>query len=81
MESQNSTEPLLRMLLQRIGENCKVIVDGDYNEQVDMDTYNIRNGMKIMSKAFRGEDVFGQVELKQIHRSKIAEIADRMMTL
>ena len=81
MESQNSTEPLLRMLLQRIGDSCKVVVDGDYNEQVDMEIYNVKNGMKTMSKAFRGEDIFGQVELKQIHRSKIAEIADRMMTI
>lgn len=79
MESQNLTDTLLRMLLQRVGEDCKIIVDGDYNEQVDMDVYSVRNGMKIMSKAFRGESMYGQVELQKIHRSKIAEIADRMM--
>lgn len=44
-----------------------------------MDVYSVRNGMKIMSKAFRGESMYGQVELQKIHRSKIAEIADRMM--
>ena len=79
MESQNLTDNLLRMLLQRIGEDSKVIVDGDYNEQVDMEVYKERNGMRIMSQAFRGESLFGQIELKQIHRSKIAQIADRMM--
>jgi predicted ribonuclease YlaK len=44
-----------------------------------MDIYSVRNGMKIMSKAFRGSDIYGQIELQKIHRSKIAQIADKMM--
>jgi predicted ribonuclease YlaK len=36
------------------------------------------NGMRKMSKVFRGEKLFGQVELKNIHRSEIAAIADKM---
>ena len=79
MESQNLTCDLLRMLLQRISNNCKVIIDGDYNEQVDMSVYSgSNNGMRKMSKVFRGEKLFGQVELKNIHRSEIAAIADKM---
>lgn len=79
MESQNLTCDLLRMLLQRISEECIVIIDGDYNEQVDMDIYSgNNNGMRKMSKVFRGEELFGQVELKNIHRSRIAAIADKM---
>ena len=69
MESQNLTSDLLRMLLQRIKEDCKVIVDGDYNEQVDMDIYQESNGMREMSRVFRGEDIYGQVELQNIHRT------------
>lgn len=78
MESQNLTSDLLRMLLQRISEDCKVIVDGDYLEQVDMDVYADDNGMKKMSEVFRDSELFGQVELKLIHRSKIALLADKM---
>lgn len=79
MESQNLTCDLLRMLLQRVSENCKIIVDGDYNEQVDMDVYaGENNGMRKMSSVFRGENIYGQIELQQIHRSHIAEIADKM---
>ena len=79
MESQNLTSDLMRMLLQRISETCKVIIDGDYAEQVDMDVYaGSNNGMRRCSEAFRGEDLFAQVELKTIHRSKIADIAERM---
>lgn len=79
MESQNLTSDLMRMLLQRISETCKVIIDGDYAEQVDMDVYaGSNNGMRRCSEAFRGEDLFAQIELKTIHRSKIADIAERM---
>lgn len=79
MESQNLTVELLRMLLQRISEKCKVIVDGDYFEQVDMDAYSGKwNGMNKMSEVFRGESIYGQVQLQRINRSKIAAIADRM---
>ena len=79
MESQNLTCDLLRMLLQRVSDGCKVIVDGDYNEQVDVDIYSgSNNGMRKMSKVFRGNEMFGQIELKNIHRSKIAALADNM---
>lgn len=79
MESQNLTCDLLRMLLQRVSEGCRVIVDGDYNEQVDMNVYaGSNNGMRKMSKAFRGQDIYGQVELKNIHRSKLAALADNI---
>lgn len=37
-----------------------------------------RNGMRRMSQVFRGEDIYGEVELKNIYRSRIAEIADKM---
>ena len=79
MESQNLTVDLLRMLLQRISDNCKVIVDGDYTEQVDMEVYaGDNNGMVRMSQVFRGNDLFGQVELQNIHRSAIAALAEEM---
>lgn len=79
MEAQNLTCDLLRMLLQRISDNCKVIVDGDYNEQVDMSVYSgSNNGMRKMSKVFRGSELYGQVELQHIHRSAIAALADEM---
>lgn len=64
MESQNLTKDLMRLFLQRVGKNCKVIIDGDYEEQVDMDVYaGYNNGMIAASNVFRGEDIYGQVEL------------------
>ena len=69
----------MRMLLQRVSDNCKVIIDGDYKEQVDMDIYaGNNNGMKAVSDVFSGESIYGQVELQKIHRSTIADIADNL---
>ena len=79
LESQNLTVDLMRMLLQRISEDSKVIIDGDRMEQVDLSVYGgTNNGMKEVSRVFSGEDIFGQVDLKVIYRSKIASIADKM---
>lgn len=79
LEAQNLDVVLLRMLLQRIGENCVTIVDGDRVEQTDLAVYSgANNGMSKMSEIFRGEKCFGQVDLKNIYRSKIAKIADKM---
>jgi PhoH-like ATPase len=78
LEAQNLTSELLKLGLQRIGEGSKVIVDGDYHQQVDKDVYVSDNGMKRMSEVFRGTDLYGEVELQNVHRSRIAEIADNM---
>lgn len=77
-EAQNQTSELLKIALQRVTEGTKVILDGDYHAQVDKDAYETENGMKRVSEVFRGESVYGEIELQNIYRSEIAQIADRM---
>lgn len=78
LEAQNLTSDTLRMLLQRVSEGVQVIIDGDRNEQVDMDIYQEDNGMKKVCETFKGESIYGQVDLQKIYRSRIATIAERM---
>lgn len=79
LESQNLDIVLLKMLLQRIGEKCITIIDGDRKTQTDLLAYEgVNNGMERVSKVFRGSDIFGQVDLKTIYRSKISSIAENM---
>jgi len=78
LEAQNLTADLMKLGLQRITESTKVVVDGDYFAQVDKDSYASNNGMKRMSEVFRGMDLFGEVELQQVHRSRVADIAELM---
>jgi len=79
VEAQNLTSDLLRLILQRCGnDNIKIVIDGDREEQLDMEIYEEDNGMQKMSQVFRGEKCFGQVDLKNIYRSEVACIAQKM---
>lgn len=77
-EAQNLNSDLLKLALQRVGDNTKVIIDGDPKAQLDMDAYKHDNGMMRMSEVFRGQDLYGEVTLNKIYRSRIAEIAESM---
>ena len=78
-EAQNLDVELLKLALQRSGEDTIFILDGDIKSQVDLVDYEgANNGMYRASKVFRGEDIYGEIELNQIHRSRIAEIANNM---
>ena len=78
-EAQNMDISLMKLALQRIGEDCVCIIDGDYNAQVDMSQYSgVNNGMRRLSEIFRGQEFYGEIELQNIYRSRIARIADMM---
>lgn len=78
-EAQNLDIPLMKLALQRIGDDSICIIDGDAKTQVDdINFAGANNGMRRMSKVFRGHDIYGEVELKQIHRSEIGRIAENM---
>lgn len=59
-ESQNLTSSLLKLGLQRVAENTKVIIDGDFHQQIDKAVYEHDNGMRRASEIFRGEDLYGE---------------------
>lgn len=68
----------MKLGLERIGDSTKVIIDGDPTAQVDLDAYKVSNGMIRASEVFRGEELFGEVELKNVYRSRVAELASKM---
>ncbi|MGG3920381.1 PhoH family protein [Geobacillus thermodenitrificans] len=79
IESQNLDIDLMKLAIQRIGDDSKLIIDGDYNSQVDHSSYEgSNNGMRRVSQVFRGKEMYGEIELPIIYRSKIAAIADEM---
>lgn len=78
-EAQNLDITLMKLALQRIGEDGICIIDGDEKTQVDDIAFaGSKNGMKRVSKVYRGENIYGEIELKNIHRSRIAQIAERL---
>lgn len=78
-EAQNMDVSLMKLTLQRIGDDSICIIDGDCKTQVDsIEFAGTNNGMRRVSKIFRGEDVYGEIELQNIHRSRIAQIAEKL---
>ena len=78
-ESQNSSIDMMKLILQRIGEDSIVVIEGDDVAQVDMKEYiGSNNGLKRLSQVFRGHNFYGEVTLPLVHRSKIAELAEQM---
>lgn len=78
-EAQNLDISLIKLALQRIGEDAICIIDGDIKSQVDMPQFSgSNNGMRRVSKVYRGEDIYGEVQLQNIYRSRIAQIAERL---
>ena len=78
-EAQNLDIELVKLALQRVGEDCCIILDGDTKAQVDLSEYEgINNGMKKVSEIFRNQPFYGEITLQQIHRSKIAELANKL---
>lgn len=76
-EAQNMNISQMKLVLQRIGNDGLCIIDGDNKAQVDDNNYaGFNNGMRRASKVFKGHDIYGEVQLKTIYRSKIAEIAE-----
>lgn len=78
-EAQNMDIELMRLALQRIGEDSICILDGDSEAQVDLAIYaGNNNGMKRVSEIFRGDPIYGEVTLQNIYRSRIARLAQKL---
>lgn len=78
-EAQNLDIELMRLALQRIGEDSICIIDGDDCAQVDLSMYaGSHNGMKRVSQVFRGHSCYGEVALQNIYRSTIGRIAQEL---
>ena len=78
-EAQNMSVDLMKLALQRIGDDCIAIIDGDADTQVDDKMYEGSNsGIRRLSEVFRDRDIYGEVELNTCYRSDIAKIAELM---
>lgn len=77
-EAQNTTSDIMKLCLTRVADGCKVIIEGDYNTQVDSVIFQNNNGLKSVVDKFRNHSIFGYVELNKIYRGEIASLADTL---
>ena len=78
-EAQNLDINLIKLALQRIGDDSICVLDGDSETQVDLGIYaGAHNGLRRVSQIFKGQPFYGEVTLPICHRSKIASIAEKL---
>ena len=78
-EAQNLNKDLMQLALQRAGEGTKVFIEGDPTTQLDSWAYEgDNNGMLKLIEVFAGTEVFGNIHLSNIYRSRVADLAERM---
>ena len=76
-ECQNTTVDLMKIALSRVSSGAKVIIEGDYKTQVDSHLFEGKNnGLRKVIESFKGHEEFGYVELQNIWRSKLAQLAE-----
>ena len=76
-EAQNLTEEHIKLLIGRIGENSKIIFDGD-SHQADKAIFRNSNGLKLLYKIKDSSfaDLFSVVKLVTIERSRTAQVSN-----
>ena len=78
-EAQNLTPLEIKTIVTRAGENTKMIFTGDPqqidNPYLDSNT----NGLTYLADRLKTEDIVGHVTLKKGERSKLAEIAVKLL--
>lgn len=78
-EGQNTNIPLMKLALQRVEQDVKVVIEGDEKAQVDLRAYKDKNnGLKRLSQIFRGQPFYSEVYLRNNYRSEISKTAERM---
>lgn len=76
-EAENTSIDLIKLCLSRASSGCKIIIEGDYQSQVDSILFSGKeNGMRRVIEAFKGRPEFGHVFLPNVWRSKIAELCE-----
>ncbi len=78
-EAQNLNVELIKLAIQRCAEGAKIILEGDPTTQVDHYSFEgDGNGLIRAIEVFEGFEGFSHVNLPNIYRSRIANLAEEM---
>ena len=78
-DGQNLTQEDMKLVLTRAGEGSRVILTGD-PDQIDRSEINaLSNGLVQVVERFKGEPCFGHLRMTDVVRSKIAELAAKLL--
>jgi len=78
-EAQNLTPHEVRTILTRAGNGTKVVLTGDPHQIDNPYVDGSTNGLSFLAEHFKGQDLFGHIILLKGERSKLAELASKLL--
>jgi PhoH-like ATPase len=78
-EMQNVDNGVIKTILSRVGNNCRVFALGDV-EQIDAPYLSKENnGLSHLIRKFKGQEIYGHVSLQKCERSEVSRIAGKYL--
>ena len=78
-DGQNMTQEDMKLVLTRAGEGTRVILTGDPDQIDRTDVDALSNGLVQVVERFKGEPSFAHLTMKDVVRSRIAELAAKLL--
>lgn len=76
-EMQNTSVPTTKLILTRINEGSKVIILGDVNQIDNANLSKFDNGLAILLKFAKTNELVGGINLTKVQRGRIADFAEK----
>lgn len=78
-DGQNLTQEDMKLVLTRAGEGSRVILTGDPDQIDREDVDSLSNGLVQVVERFKGQSCFAHLTMQEVVRSRIAEMAARLL--
>lgn len=78
-EAQNLTPHELKTIITRVGENTKIVVEGDIEQTDSIYLDSVNNGLSMAVEKFKQYDISGHCSLVRGERSKLASLAAQIL--
>jgi PhoH-like ATPase len=78
-DGQNLTQEDMKLVLTRAGEGARVVLTGDPDQIDRAEIDALSNGLVQVVERFKGEPCFAHLTMKDVVRSRIAELAAKLL--
>ena len=78
-DGQNLTQEDMKLVLTRAGEGARVMLTGDPDQIDRAEIDALSNGLVQVVERFKGEPCFAHLTMKEVVRSRIAELAAKLL--
>jgi PhoH-like ATPase len=78
-DGQNLTQEDMKLVLTRAGEGARVVLTGDPDQIDRAEIDALSNGLVQVVERFKGEPCFAHLTMKEVVRSRVAELAAKLL--